>query len=60
MTQEPREDRTPAPEGGGERLDAVVREQDGGANVVERPDRSRIQESEDDGALGLTRTGQDE
>jgi hypothetical protein len=31
-----------------------------GPHVPERADRSRIQETEDDGALGLTRTGQED
>lgn len=64
MTQDPNEQsaagipRTGENPGDEGRVEAV-REQSGGANVVERPDRSRVQESEDDGALGLTRTGQD-
>jgi len=64
MAQDPNDRRAPeaprtreSPEDEG-RMHAV-REQSGGANVVERPDASRTQESEDDGALGLTRTGQD-
>lgn len=31
-----------------------------GPHVPERADRSRIQETEDDGALGLTRTSQED
>ncbi len=31
-----------------------------GARRIDRPDQSEVQKGEDDGALGLTRTGQDD
>lgn len=47
------------------RLHEIIREEtersaSPGADRIDRPDQSRVQESEDDGALGLTRTSQDD
>ena len=47
------------------RLHEIIREEtersaSSGPARIEREDRSRVQESEDDGAPGLTRTSQDD